>query len=86
MCWAWKTAFNGETVDQPWGDICDGDEKRKMVLETCALLAHLAGEVTRATVRMTCMMRLCSGGGLRSPTTPNPPCGRRPWWRSMKAG
>jgi hypothetical protein len=40
-------------VDQPWGDICDGDEKRKMVLETCALLAHLAGEVTRATVRMT---------------------------------
>jgi phosphoserine phosphatase len=25
-------------VDQPWGDICDGEEKRKMLLETCALL------------------------------------------------
>jgi len=23
-------------VDQPWGDICDGAEKRKMLLETCA--------------------------------------------------
>jgi phosphoserine phosphatase len=25
-------------VDQPWGDICDGEEKRKMLLKTCALL------------------------------------------------
>jgi phosphoserine phosphatase len=25
-------------LDQPWGDICDGDEKRKMLLQTCALL------------------------------------------------
>jgi phosphoserine phosphatase len=25
-------------VDQPWGDICDGAEKRKMLLETCAAL------------------------------------------------
>jgi phosphoserine phosphatase len=23
-------------VDQPWGDICDGAEKRRMLLETCA--------------------------------------------------
>jgi phosphoserine phosphatase len=23
-------------VDQPWGDICDGLEKRKTLLETCA--------------------------------------------------
>ena len=30
--------LTGEMVDQPWGDICDGDEKRKMVLETCARL------------------------------------------------
>jgi phosphoserine phosphatase len=32
--------FNGELtgrmVDQDWGDICDGEEKRKMLLETCA--------------------------------------------------
>ena len=30
--------LTGAMVDQPWGDICDGDEKRKMLLETCALL------------------------------------------------
>ena len=30
--------LTGAMVDQPWGDICDGDEKRKMVLETCARL------------------------------------------------
>lgn len=30
--------LTGRMVDQPWGDICDGDEKRAMLLETCALL------------------------------------------------
>ena len=30
--------LTGKMVDQRWGDICDGDEKRKMLLETCALL------------------------------------------------
>ena len=30
--------LTGLLVDQPWGDICDGDEKKKMLLETCALL------------------------------------------------
>jgi phosphoserine phosphatase len=30
--------LTGKMVDQPWGDICDGDEKRRMLLETCALL------------------------------------------------
>jgi phosphoserine phosphatase len=28
--------LTGRLVDQPWGDICDGDEKRRMVLSTCA--------------------------------------------------
>jgi phosphoserine phosphatase len=32
-------ALTGRMVDQPWGDICDGAEKRKMLLETCAALA-----------------------------------------------
>jgi len=27
--------LTGAMVDQPWGDICDGEEKRKMLLETC---------------------------------------------------
>ncbi|MBA3773685.1 MAG: phosphoserine phosphatase SerB [Ramlibacter sp.] len=30
--------LTGRMVDQPWGDICDGGEKRKMLLETCARL------------------------------------------------
>ena len=31
--------LTGRLVDQPWGDICDGAEKQKMMLETCAALA-----------------------------------------------
>jgi phosphoserine phosphatase len=30
--------LTGRMMDQPWGDICDGAEKRKMMLETCAQL------------------------------------------------
>jgi len=30
--------LTGQLVDQPWGDICDGAEKRKKLLETCAEL------------------------------------------------
>jgi len=30
--------LTGRMVDQAWGDICDGEEKRTMLLETCALL------------------------------------------------
>ena len=30
--------LTGRMVDQPWGDICDGEEKRSMLLETCASL------------------------------------------------
>ena len=28
--------LTGLLVDQPWGDICDGDEKRRTLLATCA--------------------------------------------------
>ena len=28
--------LTGRMVDQPWGDICDGAEKRRMLLQTCA--------------------------------------------------
>jgi phosphoserine phosphatase len=28
-------ALTGRLVDQPWGDICDGAEKRRMFLDTC---------------------------------------------------
>ena len=30
--------LTGRMVDQLWGDICDGDEKRRMLLETCEQL------------------------------------------------
>jgi len=30
--------LTGRMVDQDWGDICDGAEKRKMLLETCTAL------------------------------------------------
>jgi len=30
--------LTGRLVDQPWGDICDGAEKRRMLLSTCAEL------------------------------------------------
>ena len=31
--------LTGRMVDQPWGDICDGAEKRTMLLQTCAQMA-----------------------------------------------
>jgi HAD superfamily phosphoserine phosphatase-like hydrolase len=30
--------LTGRMVDQPWGDICDGAEKRRMFLQTCEQL------------------------------------------------
>jgi phosphoserine phosphatase len=30
--------LTGRMVDQPWGDICDGEEKRRMLLQTCEQL------------------------------------------------
>ena len=30
--------LTGRLIDQPWGDICDGAEKRNMLLQTCAML------------------------------------------------
>jgi phosphoserine phosphatase len=31
-------------VDQPWGDICDGEEKKRMLLQTCRRLAILPAQ------------------------------------------
>ncbi|MBC7719074.1 MAG: phosphoserine phosphatase SerB [Chitinophagaceae bacterium] len=36
--------LTGEMVDQAWGDICDGEEKRKALLQTCASLNILANQ------------------------------------------
>ena len=32
-------ALTGTMVDQPWGDICDGEEKKRMLLQPCARLS-----------------------------------------------
>ncbi len=32
-------ALTGRMVDQPWGDICDGAEKQRTLLQTCARLS-----------------------------------------------
>ena len=34
----------GTMIDQPWGDICDGEEKKKMLLETCDRLGISPGQ------------------------------------------
>jgi phosphoserine phosphatase len=34
-----NAVLTGRLVDQPWGDICDGAEKRRMLLQTCERLA-----------------------------------------------
>jgi phosphoserine phosphatase len=39
--------LTGKMVDQPWGDICDGAEKRTMLLQTCQQLG-IAPEQTIA--------------------------------------
>ena len=36
--------LTGRMVDQDWGDICDGEEKRKMLLHTCALMGIEASQ------------------------------------------
>ncbi len=33
-----NSALTGRMVDQAWGDICDGEEKRKTLIQTCAQL------------------------------------------------
>jgi phosphoserine phosphatase len=30
--------LTGRMVDQAWGDICDGEEKRKTLLDTCQMM------------------------------------------------
>ena len=30
--------LTGKMVDQPWGDLCDGEEKKRMLLKTCGEL------------------------------------------------
>lgn len=57
--------LTGAMVDQPWGDICDGDEKRIMVLQTCVQLGITPAQVIAVGdgANDLPMMRLCSEAG-----------------------
>ena len=36
--------LTGGLINQSWGDICDGEEKRKTLLDTCTLLGFKTGQ------------------------------------------
>ena len=36
--------LTGRLIEQAWGDICDGEEKRRMLLQTCAALGCAPGQ------------------------------------------
>ena len=81
--------LTGEMVDQPWGDICDGDEKRTMVLQTCALLGITPAQVIAVgdgANDLPMMRRAAKPADCRWPFGPSRRCGRRRWWPLMKAG
>lgn len=57
--------LTGQLVDQAWGDICDGEEKRKTLLETCAALGIAPGQAIAVGdgANDLPMMRACSEAG-----------------------
>jgi phosphoserine phosphatase len=57
--------LTGRMVDQHWGDICDGAEKRKMLLETCASLGISAKQAMAVGdgANDLPMMHACSEAG-----------------------
>ena len=57
--------LTGRMVDQPWGDICDGEEKRKMLLQTCADLGITAKQAMAVGdgANDLPMMHACSEAG-----------------------
>jgi phosphoserine phosphatase len=57
--------LTGRMVDQAWGDICDGEEKRKMLLSTCADLGITASQAMAVGdgANDLPMMRACSEAG-----------------------
>lgn len=57
--------LTGRLVDQHWGDICDGKEKRKTLLETCSLLGIAPSQAMAVGdgANDLPMMRACSDAG-----------------------
>ncbi|MDO8774010.1 MAG: phosphoserine phosphatase SerB [Burkholderiaceae bacterium] len=57
--------LTGKLVNQPWGDICDGEEKRRMLLSTCADLGITPGQAIAMGdgANDLPMMRACADAG-----------------------
>ena len=72
-------------VDQPWGDICDGDEKKKMLLETCAALG-IAPAQAIAVGDGANDLPMMAVAGLSVAYHAKPKVRARRWWRSTAAG
>ena len=67
--------LTGRMVDQPWGDVCDGAEKRKMLLETCAQL----GIAPRQAIPSGPTASAPSSARSRVSASPAWCASRRPW-------
>ena len=78
------TALTGRMVDQPWGDICDGDEKRKMLLETCAALGVAPAQAI-AVGDGANDLPMMAAAGLSVAYHAKPKVRERPWSRSTRA-
>lgn len=57
--------LTGKLITQAWGEICDGEEKRRMVLSTCAELGISPGQVIAMGdgANDLPMMQLCADAG-----------------------
>ena len=53
--------LTGRMVDQDWGDICDGEEKRKMLLQTCALMGIEASQAIAMYYKFKCDRMIAEG-------------------------
>ncbi|MDP3133396.1 MAG: HAD-IB family phosphatase, partial [Burkholderiaceae bacterium] len=57
--------LTGRMVDQPWGDICDGAEKRRTLLEVASLMGITPSQCMAVGdgANDLPMMKACSGAG-----------------------
>ena len=57
--------LTGRMVDQSWGDICDGEEKKRMLLQTCQQLGLSPGQAIAVGdgANDLPMMKACADAG-----------------------
>jgi phosphoserine phosphatase len=71
-------------VDQAWGDIVDGEEKRRTLLQTCEQLGIAPGQAI-AVGDGANDLPMMGVAGLSVAYHAKPPCGPRPRCRSNRA-